>query len=224
MPTVFPSAEEQQDLNVEDFEKLNGKEMGPDGVHNKSVLVYHASASKIHPPFEDSSTCCSTTCMEDSMSSLKVSSHHQFLDMLSLERSHDSLQQRQFQEYDDRGHIAAYGDRNDGSQNDEDQMQKEKHLRSLEESLSRSLASLVLPLSHGEDAHNHFDEREIDNNYQEGSQSSLNSSTSTTVRLYRRRRGRYRPTRNSLQATSMDIRSLPRELEMADQERIQHQL
>ena len=215
----------QRGLDANDMKvlthKLNSLETG--SVQSLSTL--EKSKSKIRKTFDDSSTCCSTTCMEDSLSSLKASSHNQLLGM-TLEAPPDhNHQERQLnrpkvggdafdEDRDISGDVNLDGD--ESPHHGDEQSLYENRSGSLEES-SSSLASLSL---HSLRRSASFVEmKTISKRGKDRFHHSFDTSSLSVGTFGKRRERRRRKARNSLQATSMDIRSLPRELEIEEQER-----
>jgi hypothetical protein len=210
-------ATQDQDLDVQD------------------LLAGHGTREKIRKTFDDSSTCCSTICMEDSMSSLKVSSQHPVVGVRALQPS----QEQQVNENDD--HESLLSHHGDDPQTPKDCNRHCHHEKSMSSDLevsSRTLTSFSYYSSRGEesedvsvaqttnknddqDEYEGDDDDEVDGD-DDGDDEILPLTTrlrpdiDVVVRVYRRRRGYYHhKIRNTIQATSMHIKSLPRELEIA---------
>eukprot|EP00529_Nitzschia_sp_RCC80_P028399 CAMPEP_0113484620 /NCGR_PEP_ID=MMETSP0014_2-20120614/24056_1 /TAXON_ID=2857 /ORGANISM="Nitzschia sp." /LENGTH=272 /DNA_ID=CAMNT_0000378229 /DNA_START=831 /DNA_END=1649 /DNA_ORIENTATION=+ /assembly_acc=CAM_ASM_000159 len=229
---ALPSRVPVQGLDSNDLQVLTQKLSSLETDLEQSISTLEKSKSKMmRKTFDDSSTCCSTTCMEDSLSSLKASSHNQLLGM-TLEpppyQNHQDRQQRDQRKVEgdavEEGRDINNGDVNldgdeDGDESphhEDDESLNENNSGSLEES-SSSLTSLSL-YSLRRSA-SFVKMNTIRNNGKDRFHHSFDTSALSVGTYRRRRERRYRKIRNSLEATSMDIRSLPRELELEEQEK-----
>ena len=222
----------RQGMDGNDLKVLTQKLNSLETDLGQSLSTFEKSKSKIRKTFDDSSTCCSTTCMEDSLSSLKASSHNQLLGMTleappnhnhqNPQRDQPKVERDAVDEHRDiNGDVNLDGDGDESPHHEDEQSLHENRSGSLEES-SSSLESLSL-YSLRRSA-SFVEMKTTSNKGKDRFHHSFDTSSLSVGTFGRRRERRHRKTRNSLQATSMDIRSLPRELELEEQEKSRNDL